>query len=295
MANKLETMLREAQDYKSQYYVGTRDITGDIYHLLRKFEDIENNPLFAARRVNKRLQKKFGDSELSYLATPERVAGILKVFRDAQNEANKSVSYHPGNHLGIRSRNLRVFHPDYSGIVDSSVTRSTGILFPYFEAANDDEVTSDSKFVISVTYHLKRSYKQVREKMKQSRIAECDEWLSKVLENLGSRDWDRELSKDAYNEYVSWERRFAESSWFLTSEIFERMRNDRVLNRWEYQKQVLCKFLTEHEIKCYEQAVLVTEKKKELFKRNKMPTSYIDFIIDILRQRRSFVEGYLGS
>jgi len=311
MAGKkeLEILLRTVNDIKGEHYVGTKD----AYCAIKELQACRTNPILTADYINRALKKRF--ENLTYIATPERVGGIEHLTREARNCASEPFRFEDPEAgteaiLECDSKGYRIFSLALD--VHGKPKDSARLLYPYFSLANNNRVTNDDTFGRNFPYYAVREYVKTRKDIKEEMQESCDKWICGALVYLEVADFATELSKPAFNCRETENARGIMMSKLSTRDIIERIVNDRIEDRLEYRRQVLCKWLNDCRFQTYEQALDLASQQLEMRKtrfenlalmnapRNIITSSEISvrtstFLKQVLESEKNFVNRFLRN
>jgi len=311
MARKeeLEILLRTVNDIKGEHYVGTKD----AYDAIKELQACRVNPVLTAGYINKALKKRFENP--TYIATPERLGGIQHVLREAKSYASEPFRFEDpevGTEavLECNSKGYKVFSLDLE--VHAKPKDSAKLLYPYFSLANNNRVSNDDTFGRNFPYYAMREYVRTRKDIQEEMQESCDKWMSMALVSLERADFATELSRPAFNSRETENARGIMMSKLSTRDIIERIVNDRIDDRLEYRRQVLCKWLNDCRFQNYEQALDLASEQLEMRKTRfeklvemNAPTNIIKssevsvrtstFLKQLLESEKNFVNRFLRN
>jgi hypothetical protein len=316
---RLEGMLKAIQELKSEYYIGSEE----AYSYLKNLQQTYELPQKVSDMTNNQLTKTFGGN-LTYLATPERIVGLenaisavsLKtVFEEIFLKENrtdllrKSLRNPPQKYLNQFSPvflSCRDENENYYGLIHYSedieknpelLKKTIEAFKPYFIKANTEGINLDDDFGDIVLSVLKKEYENIRDNIDVNKtFPNCDIFISDLTKNLSNINWKKELSKENLRIYEA-HRKKSEIYCFSCQDIVRRMRKDRVDHRLEYRRAVLCEWLSEHDIKTYENAIKYSNYMLTVLNSQKNVSEELKecckFIRHLVGADKNFIKRYL--
>jgi len=316
---ELEGMLRAIQELKSEYYIGTQE----AYDFLKEAQRIYSNPEKIADMMNQELARQ---GKVSYNATPARVACLEKILSGISFDLNMELA---GSFENFVNQNLTsandylislspIFIPlegsdaelNIYMVFDTEPEKMSRVLLPFFDRANKDSISCDADFGAETIELLKEEYEKIIPLIDNDKTdAPCDLYMSALFRELARVDWERELSRESFNEYVEICVHNAKSD-ISTSVMLDRLLRDKVDHKLEYRRAVLCKWLSDREIDSYELAIDISEKNllmreemlgkmqlsdapERVIKRQESLVRSARFVRHLLGADKNFVKRYL--
>ena len=190
---KLEKLLENVKEIKSQFYVGTQEAWNTLKALERVYSTVD----CVVDKINLKLNGSL--KEVCCKATPERIWGVHEGLIDAMSIDDENILGFEGTdirQLIIDSGAWRYgFDDNVHGIGisydsnDTDIERAVDFFLPIYVRANLERVTSDSDFGSIFINLLRDDYEKIRDKVEESKISACDEYVTKFLQELSTLDW----------------------------------------------------------------------------------------------------------
>lgn len=318
--NRLETKLRAIQQLKRDYYIGTQEAKDYLEAVAGVYE----NPKQSARLINDNLAQS---GPVTYLATPERLAGLdeliinltekinfsdeMQVNREDMNEKKGC----PDDYLSGEFESFKFLEVGKKAFTNPKETAE--IFLPIFEYANHRGCSSNEEFKAMVVAFIATEYNKVKNKIDESRLLmHSREYLGRLASNLLSCNFDAALSKEVYQEI---ENGALEDCKHLlkTVSMVDRITRDQVTYKLEYRRGILNTWLDKKmdrygSIKTWRDAISIVERQMQMrkgrlehFRKMDMPEDVVEeeekmireseFIRDVLERDKSFVINFLAN
>ncbi len=313
---RLEGMLRDVKEIKSDYYVGTKE----AYEVLKEIQQIYSNPAKASATINDRLKAL---NPLTYIATPERVAGITKTITqlvfEIESEDEFIQEYYgrfedvPDFEIARKIDSLdlleHISHSDFMFFNPEGIPKA---IYLFFADANSKSISSDEDFGKNSVNLLRREYEKSKNSIGFKKKKYCDNFMDLLLSNLSETNWNYVLSKRGLGE-IERNRIYGAKANMRISTIVERVFRDKLDHRLEYRRQILCKWLEKfsEEPEEYETLVKLSENElrrseknlrnlenlnapEEIIKHSERRVRTSRFIRHLLGADKNFVKRYLN-
>jgi len=315
---RLEKMLKIIKEMKERDYIGTKE----AFNIIKEIECINSNPGEISREINEGIR----DLLLTYPATPEKVYGLERAIHfsavdiahiDPEDEDFfEKVDKSPDFYLWLSAEKLKtplseVFEIFNGDDIFSEKSRGNARNFiPFFRKANEYRTSSDQGLKKVVLEVFNAAYENIRPHINSDETEpSCDYFMSAFQDSLESINWDEQLSRTTFLKDQT-KAVLETSSNISTQNMFARLTRDRVLNRQEYRRMLLCKVILASEKENFEELIdkygnllqkgierlkvlkgldppyLVLRKERNLIR-------YRTFISNLIRQEENFIRRFL--
>lgn len=322
----LAMLLKEVEDVKQEYYVGTSEAFMAVKARMRLYD----NPPNLVRKINEQL----GNSD-SYKANTERLGGIMSMIQIS----NHLLSLGPD---GVMDRMEDIFEKPQVSLAEmlflyGDNNQFGNFLFGCFDDGLDDYSLSEDKFrTMLVSLFRRANFDEVDSDDKMKDYVALDMYSTLKEMNLSAEDFDEEdkgevdnaedlylalcdlnaeeiFSRDNFIELERMAMFDIERAYLRTDERVKRLKNDMVEHRLEYRRNMLSIFLRQESdiqgaenvsyeslVQRQDEIIKKHEGRKKLFgidsPLNKHENEALDearFIRHLLGSDRNFVRRFL--